>query len=154
MRYKALETTALENFRDTWFTFSFHPELSYRGDENIHQYVAPSFGLPWWLRWWRICPRSRRPGFSPWIRKILWRREWLSSSGFLPGEFRGKRRLVGYSPWGLKESDTSEWLTDVVPSDASNKLTSQFSSLIMQWLSLLPELPLCNHVKFRHIPLH
>ena len=56
--------------------------------------------------------------------------------------------------WGLKESDTSEGLTGMVPSHAGNKLTSQFSSLIMQWLSLLPELPPCNHVKFRHIPLH
>ena len=25
---------------------------------------------------------------------------------FLPGEFHGQRSLVGYSPWGRKESDT------------------------------------------------
>ena len=30
---------------------------------------------------------------------------------FLPGEFRGQRSLVGYSPWGLKESDMTEQLT-------------------------------------------
>ena len=30
---------------------------------------------------------------------------------FLPGEFHGQRGLVGYSPWGLEESDTAEWLT-------------------------------------------
>ena len=30
---------------------------------------------------------------------------------FLPGEFRGQRSLAGYSPWGLKESDTAEQLT-------------------------------------------
>ena len=34
-----------------------------------------------------------------------------SSILFLPGEFHGQRRLVGYSPWGHKESDTNEWLT-------------------------------------------
>ena len=28
-----------------------------------------------------------------------------------PGEFHGQRSLVGYSPWGRKESDTTEWLT-------------------------------------------
>ena len=28
---------------------------------------------------------------------------------FLPGEFHGQRSLVGYSPWGCRESDT---LTD------------------------------------------
>ena len=29
---------------------------------------------------------------------------------FLPGEFHGQRSLVGYSPWGCKESNTTEWL--------------------------------------------
>ena len=27
---------------------------------------------------------------------------------FLPGEFHGQRSLVSYSPWGCKESDTTE----------------------------------------------
>ena len=27
------------------------------------------------------------------------------------GEFHGQRSLVGYNPWGHKESDTTEWLT-------------------------------------------
>ena len=27
---------------------------------------------------------------------------------FLPGEFHGQRSLAGYSPWGRKESDTTE----------------------------------------------
>ena len=26
----------------------------------------------------------------------------------VPGQFHGLRRLVGYSPWGCKESDTTE----------------------------------------------
>ena len=30
---------------------------------------------------------------------------------FLPGEFHGQRNLAGYSPWGHKESDTTEPLT-------------------------------------------
>ena len=29
---------------------------------------------------------------------------------FLPGESHGWRSLVGYSPWGRKESDTTERL--------------------------------------------
>ena len=37
-----------------------------------------------------------------------WRRKWQPSPVFLPGEFRGQRRLVGYSPWGLTESDTTK----------------------------------------------
>ena len=43
--------------------------------------------------------------------KDLWRREWLPTPVFLPGEFHGQRSLVGYSPWGCKESDMTEWLT-------------------------------------------
>ena len=30
---------------------------------------------------------------------------------FLPGEFYGQRSLVGYSPWGSKESDMTKGLT-------------------------------------------
>ena len=37
-----------------------------------------------------------------------WRREWLPTLVFLPGEFHGKRSMAGYSPQGCKESDTSE----------------------------------------------
>ena len=48
-------------------------------------------------------PAMRRPGFSPWVGKIPWRREWPPTPVFLPGEFHGPRSLVGYSPWGRKE---------------------------------------------------
>ena len=30
--------------------------------------------------------RCRRPEFDPWVRKILWRRKWQSTPGFLPGK--------------------------------------------------------------------
>ena len=33
---------------------------------------------------------------------------------FLPGESRGRRSLVGYSPWGHKESDTNEQIVVIV----------------------------------------
>ena len=32
----------------------------------------------------------------------------------LPGKSNGQRSLVGYSPWGLKESDTTEQEPNVV----------------------------------------
>ena len=51
-----------------------------------------------------------RPGFNPWVGKILWRRDWLTSV-FWPGEFHGQRGLAGYSPWGCKELDTTEQLS-------------------------------------------
>ena len=39
---------------------------------------------------------------------IPWRREWQATLVFLPGKFHGQRSLVGYSPWGHKESDMTE----------------------------------------------
>ena len=41
------------------------------------------------------------------------RRKWRSTPEFLPGESHGWRSPVGYSPWGLKESDTTEQLSTV-----------------------------------------
>ena len=49
--------------------------------------------------------------FNPWVRKMPWRREWLPTPIFLPGEFHGQRSLVGYSLWGCREMDTTEQLT-------------------------------------------
>ena len=55
-------------------------------------------------------PTMRRPRFDPWVGKIPWRREWLPTPVFLPGEFHRQRSLAGYSPWGVKELDTTEKL--------------------------------------------
>ena len=57
-----------------------------------------------------ICLQCGRPGFDPWVGKIPWRRKWQPTPVFLPGESHGWRSLVGYSPRGCKESDTTEWL--------------------------------------------
>ena len=35
----------------------------------------------------------------------------VTTPGFLPGESHGQKGLVGYSPWGHKELDTTEQLT-------------------------------------------
>ena len=37
-------------------------------------------------------------------------RKWQSTPVLLPGKSHGQRRLVGYSPWGRKELDTTERL--------------------------------------------
>ena len=49
-----------------------------------------------------------RPRVDPWVRNIPWRREWLPTPVLLPREFHGQRSLVGCSPWGHKELDTTE----------------------------------------------
>ena len=40
----------------------------------------------------------------------IWTRKWQPTPVFLPGESHGWKSLVGYSPWGRKESDTTEQL--------------------------------------------
>ena len=39
-------------------------------------------------------------------------KEMAIHSSILAGEFHGQRSLVGYSPWGHKELDTTETNTD------------------------------------------
>ena len=51
-----------------------------------------------------------------------WRRKWRPTPVFLPGKFHGRRSLVGYSPWGHKESDMTEWF--------------HFTSLHVFWMGL------------------
>ena len=51
---------------------------------------------------------TREHQFNPWFGKIPWKRKWQLAPVCLPGKFHGQRSLVGYSPWGCKESDTSE----------------------------------------------
>ena len=53
----------------------------------------------------------QRPGFNPWVRKVPWRRAWQPTLVFLPGESHEQSSLAGYSPWGHKESDMIEHLT-------------------------------------------
>ena len=40
-----------------------------------------------------------------------WRRAWQPTPVLVPGEPHGQGSLAGYSPWGHKESDTTERLT-------------------------------------------
>ena len=48
------------------------------------------------------CPYWNEGNFLP------WRRKWQPTPVVLPGKSHGPRSVVGYSPWGCKESDTTE----------------------------------------------
>ena len=39
---------------------------------------------------------------------LPWRKKWQPTPVLLPGKYHGQRSEVGYSPWGRKESDTTE----------------------------------------------
>ena len=60
-------------------------EVSFLSHRCLHL-VYPSLGLPRCLRWWRIRLQCRRPGFSHWVGKIPWRREWVPTPVFWPGK--------------------------------------------------------------------
>ena len=47
---------------------------------------------------------------SLFVVQKLRRSQWRPTPVLLPGKSHGQRSLVGYSPWGHKESDTTEWL--------------------------------------------
>ena len=57
------------------------------------------------------CLQCRRPRFDPWVGKIPRRRKWQPTPVLLPGESHEQRSLVGYSPWGHKEPDTTRGFT-------------------------------------------
>ena len=95
-------------------------------------------GLPWWLRWWRIHLQCWRPGFDPWVGKIP-----LEGRHGNPLHYsclenpHGQRSLVGYSPWGHKELDMTEWL-----SCAEWQHSTEYFRLFISdfsWLGLLPK---------------
>jgi len=54
------------------------------------------------------CRRHKICGFNPWVVKIPWRQAWQPTPVYLSREFLGQRILEDYSPYGHKESDTTE----------------------------------------------
>ena len=91
-----------------------------------------------------------------------WRREWLLTSTFLPGKPHRQRSLVGYSPWGCKESDTTErfqtfrLVIAFLPNSKCllNSWLQSLSTMILELkkrkenLSLLPLCPLLFVIKW------
>ena len=71
-----------------------------------------------------------RPRFDSWVGKTPWRRKWQSTPALLLGKSHGWRSLIGYSPWGHKESDTTEWLHSLLSKDKVNL----FNKCFWKWI--------------------
>ena len=69
-------------------------------------------------------PAKPRLRFDPWVRKIPWRRKWQPTPVSLSGESHGQRSLVGYSPWGPKEWDTTQQLSTALVNELSPIINS------------------------------
>ena len=83
----------------------------------------------------RPSPAMQETGFDPWVGKISWRGEWQSTPVFWPGKFYRQRRLAGYSPWDLNESDMTEQLTLFSPIVGSKDFIALISSCAATSLS-------------------
>ena len=57
------------------------------------------------------CRRYKKWEFNTWVGKILWRRKWQPTPGFLPGESHGQRSLMGYGLRSHKRLDTTDHLS-------------------------------------------
>ena len=91
--------------------------------------------------------RHRRHGFSSCIRKIPWRRAQQPTAVFLPGESHGQRSLVGYSPWGHKESGMTELTEHAHTQSDSVLFVRSFLTLSLGGLS-----PESGHFWLPHSP--
>ena len=83
--------------------------------------------------------QCRRRRFSPWVRKMPWRREWQPTPGLLPGKSHGQRSLAGYRPWGHRERNTAERLAHFPEGGSGPGLP-----LLLDW-SLAPLVECCCH---------
>ena len=90
------------------------------------------------------CRRDKRCGLDPWVRKIPWGRKWQPTPVLLPGKFQGWRSLVGYSPWGRKESDLTECLILCYLKDETENVSEPvlWGAYLQQWSSVRPALEL------------
>ena len=75
-------------------------------DGNIYSWmdVCTYAGVARWLSGKESACQCRRLGLIP-GSGIPWKRTWQPTPVFLPGKSHGQRSLLGYSPWGCKESD-------------------------------------------------
>ena len=77
-------------------------------DRDKNHMIPLTSGLLRWLSGKESTCQCRRHRFDPWVGEFPWRRKWQLTSVFLPGKSWKQRSLVGYSPWGRKESDAPE----------------------------------------------
>ena len=78
------------------------------------------------------CRRQKRLGFDPWVGNIPSRRKWQPTPVFLPGKSHGQRSLVGYSPWGCKELDMTQRLSNNDKIWVWNSFTQWLPAIIQQ----------------------
>ena len=106
MEWRGKEPSLHINFLLSQSRKTIFPELSNRLSLSVHR---QSWVMYPYLRGFsggsagKESACNERPEFSPWVGKTPWRRDWLPTPVFWPGEFHEL-----HSPWGHKESDMTE----------------------------------------------
>ena len=59
---------------------------------------------------WKCCLQKSPSVLENLSNTMMWRRQWQPTPVLLPGKSHGRRSLVGCTPWGHEESDTTERL--------------------------------------------
>ena len=88
-------------------------------ESTSHFYLAASLlvthscqaGLPRWFSGKESTCQCRRCRLDAWLEKISWRRKCPPTPVFVPGKSHGQKSLVACSPWGSKDSATTEGLS-------------------------------------------
>ena len=107
-----------------WYTGSFnysfrsyclccHPFPWEWKSDTIKMYLWFTLGLPRWCSGKESInlpmQEIQETWVQSWVGKIPWSRKWQPTPEILPEKSHGQRSLVGYSPWGHKELDTTDW---------------------------------------------
>ena len=95
---------------------------------NVPQKIKIDLGFPGGSDGKASACNAGDPGSIPGLGRSPRRRKWQSTPPLLPGKSHGRRRLIGYSPWGRKESDTTERLDFILSSNSTSIYPEQMET--------------------------
>ena len=79
------------NFHNNCFSVNESDEFFYQNLLSTDDFFYPQPSLV--AQSIKNLPECRRPGFNPWVKKILWRRKWQTTPISLPWKSHGQRSL-------------------------------------------------------------
>ena len=108
-------------FRLGWWCLRHVPQYAWRFYILDYSYLWASLVIPMVKN--SLAMQETR--FNPWVGKIPWRRKWLSTPVFLPGEFHGQKSLEGSQRVG------HDWVTNNLQSTTFTKVTDLWVLLFL-----------------------
>ena len=100
-------TLSSVQFSHSVVSYSLWPHgLQHSSKDLLSIYYVPC-GLAWRFIAKEPACQCRRRGFSPWVEKIPWKRNWQPTSVSLHRKSYGQREETGRATGGLKESDVT-----------------------------------------------